>query len=168
MENEVIKSLEIHATQAGSIPQIVGAWWKEIGPQSGTVASPGKLYAVGNYLIELVKNVLGDGKSNGDITVIFDEEKIKIIIKDLGTEEKEISLNVDGDYGMKEVIEYADVFMIEAMGNKYEKNHRNMIEETDDSDVRKGSRVTFIKYVGKPPVDEEEYTYRDRGFQSRM
>src|SRR5476651_2511308 len=123
------KSVEISASQAGSIPTIVSAWWKEISKESKSPASPGKLYAVGNYLVELVKNSLSDGKSNGKVTVIFDDEKIKIVIDDLGTEEKEINLNVKGEYGMKESIEYFDVFNIESKGKLYEKDNRNHIEE---------------------------------------
>jgi len=82
------KSLEIKAGQASAIPTLVNNWWKEVSGQSGTVASPGKLYAIGNYLVQLVKNSLSDGKSDGKVTAIFDAEKIKIIIDDLGGEEK--------------------------------------------------------------------------------
>lgn len=162
------RSLEIEKTQASSIPTIVAAWWKEISKESETAATPGKLYAVGNYLIELVKNSLGDGKSDGKVTAIFDEEKIKIVIDDLGTEEKEISLNVGGNYGMKEVIEYADYFMVESKGVTYEKDRKGRIEEVDESDVYVGSRVTFIKFNVAPPAEEEEVSFRGRDFQSRM
>ena len=162
------KSIEISASQAHSIPQIIAPWWKEISKQSNCPASPGKLYAIGNYLVELVKNSLSDGKSDGKVTAIFDEEKVKIVIDDLGSEEKEISLNVAGDYGMKESIEYFDVFMIESKGRKYEKNFRNMIEETDNSDLYAGSKVTIIKYH-VTPVDEVEETYDTRrNFGERM
>ncbi|EKE10594.1 MAG: hypothetical protein ACD_15C00236G0001, partial [uncultured bacterium] len=59
------RSIEIKASQASSILQLIGNWWKEISKESGTAATPGKLYAVGNYLVELVKNSLGDGKGDG-------------------------------------------------------------------------------------------------------
>lgn len=162
------KSLEIKAEQASSIPTIVLTWWKEISKQSQTTAMPGKLYAVGNYLIEMVKNSLGDGKSDGKVTAIFDDEKIKIVIDDLGTEEKDINLNVGGSYGMKEAIEYADDFMVESRGVTYEKNRRGHIEEVDESDVYAGSRVTFVKFIVAPPAEEEEAQFRGRDFQSRM
>ena len=162
------RSIEISAAKAGAIPEMMGVWWKEISKESGTKATPGKLYAVGNYLVELVKNSLGDGKSDGKVSAIFDSEKIKIVIEDFGTEEKEINLNVSGSYGMKEVIEYADDFMIEAKGKLYEKDKRNHIEETDDSDVYAGSRVTFVKYLIAPPAEEAEVTFRGRDFGSRM
>jgi len=162
------KSLEIKAGQASAIPTLVKDWWKEISSQSGTVASPGKLYAIGNYLIQLVKNSLSDGKSDGKVTAIFDAEKIKIIIDDLGGEEKEISLNFKGEYGMKESIEYFDIFMVESRGKKYEKNFRNMIEETDESDTHAGSKVTIVKYH-VAPVDEFEEEYQaKRRFGQRM
>lgn len=162
------KSLEIRAGQASSIPQVVGDWWKVVSKESKSPASPGKLYAIGNYLVQLVKNSLSDGRSNGKVSVIFDDEKIKIVIDDLGTEEKEINLNVKGEYGMKESIEYFDVFMIESRGIKYEKNIRNFIEETDESDVYAGSKVTIIKYH-ITPVDEVEETYHSgRNFGERM
>jgi hypothetical protein len=162
------RSLEIKATQASSIPTIVTVWWKEISKESGTQATPGKLYAVGNYLIELVRNSLGDGKSDGKVTAIFDDEKIKIVIDDLGTEEKEISLNVGGNYGMKEVIEYADDFMVESKGVTYEKDRKGRIEEVDESDVYVGSRVTFVKFNVAPPVEEEEAKFHGRDFGQRM
>lgn len=162
------KSLEIGAGQASSIGQVVGAWWKEVSKESKSPATPGKLYAIGNYLVELVKNSLSDGRSNGKVTVIFDDEKVKIVIDDQGTEEKEINLNVKGEYGMKEAIEYFDVFTIESRGRKYEKNIRNMIEETDESDVYAGSKVTILKYH-ITPVDEVEETYHSgRNFGERM
>lgn len=162
------KSLEISALQASSIPVVVGTWWKEVSSQSKSPASPGKLYAIGNYLVELVKNSLSDGKSNGKVTVIFDEEKIKIIIDDLSSEEKEIKLNVGGEYGMKESIEYFDVFNIESKGKLYEKDSRNHIEEADESDVYAGSKVTLIKYYVTPVEEEEETWQSNRNFGQRM
>lgn len=162
------KSLEIGAGQASSIGQVVGVWWKEVSRESKSPATPGKLYAVGNYLVELVKNSLSDGKSNGKVTVIFDDEKIKIVVDDLGTEEKEINLNVKGDYGMKEAIEYFDVFMIESCGRKYEKNIYNVVEETDDSDVYGGSKVTILKYHIAPVDEVEEDYHSNRNFRERM
>lgn len=162
------RSIEIKAAQAGSISQLVGTWWKEVSKESGTTATPGKLYAVGNYLLELVKNSLGDGKSDGRVSAFFDGEKIKIVIEDLGTEEKEINLNVNGSYGMKEAIEYADDFMIESKGKLYEKDKYNRMEETDESDVYAGSQVTFVKYLIAPPAEEAEVTFRGRDFGERM
>lgn len=162
------RSIEIKASQASNIPSLVLTWWKEISKNSNTLASPGKLYAIGNYLVELAKNSLSDGKSDGLITAIFDEEKIKIIIEDLGSEEKDINLNVAGDYGMKESIEYFDVFTVESKGRMYEKNNRSMLEETDDSDIYAGSKLTIIKYHVKP-MDEFEESYNvKRNFGERM
>ena len=168
MENEFVKSIEIKAAQANSIPVVVGAWWKETSKQSGTTATPGKLYAVGNYLVELVKNSLADGKSDGRVSAYFDDEKIKIVIEDFGTAEKEVNLNVSGSYGMKEAIEYADDFAVESKGRIYEKDRRGRIEEVDESDVYVGSRVTFVKYNVAPPAEEAEETFRGRDFNSRM
>ena len=162
------ESLEISASQASLIPTVVGAWWKEISKQSNSPASPGKLYAIGNYLVELVKNSLSDGKSNGKVTAIFDNEKIKIVIDDLSSEEKEIKLNVGGEYGMKESIEYFDVFNIESKGKLYEKDRRNHIEEVDESDVYAGSKVTIIKYYVTPVEEEEETWQSNRNFGQRM
>lgn len=162
------RSLEIKASQAGNIAGIVGAWWKEISKEAHSPASPGKLYAIGNYLIELTKNSLSDGKGDGKVTAIFDGEKVKIVIDDLGDQEKEINLNVKGDYGMKESIEYFDVFTVESKGRKYEKNFRNMVEETDKSDLYVGSKLTIIKYH-VTPIDEEEQAYHsNRNFGERM
>lgn len=160
--------LEIEAGQANLIPTRVLAWWKEISKESKSPATPGKLYAVGNYLVELVKNSLSDGKSNGKVTAIFDDEKIKIVIDDLGVEEKEINLNVAGEYGMKEAIEYFDVFNIESKGKLYEKDNRNHIEETDESDVYGGSKVTLIKYHITPAEEEEPSWQSGRNFGQRM
>ncbi len=162
------RSLEIKASQAGNIASIVGVWWKDISKKSQSPASPGKLYAIGNYLVQLVKNSLSDGKGDGKVTAIFDSEKVKIVIDDLGSGEKEINLNVKGDYGMKESIEYFDVFTVESKGRKYEKNFRNMVEETDDSDLYVGSKLTIVKYH-VTPVEEEEQTYHsNRNFGEKM
>lgn len=167
--NEFERSIEIERSEAGRISEKVLAWWKEISSQSGTATSPGKIYAIGNYLIVLVKNSLSDGKSDGKVSAIFDEEKITIIVEDFGSEDKEINLNIGGEYGLKEIIEYADDFTIEADGSFYEKNKRNQMEETDESDLRKGSKVTFVKYIGAPPIDEEEEEYHaKRNFAERM
>lgn len=162
------RSVEIKAEQVSAIPQIVGDWWKEISKESKTIASPGKCYAIGNYLVQLVKNSLGGGGSDGKVTAIFDDEKIKIVIDDLGSGEKEINLNVAGDYGMKESVEYFDVFTIESKGKKYEKNFRNMIEEMDESDVYGGSKVTIIKYHITPVEEEDEQYHSNRNFGERM
>ena len=162
------RSLEIKASQAVNIAGLVGAWWKEISKQAQSPATPGKLYAIGNYLVQLVKNSLSDGESDGKVTAIFDGEKVKIVIDDLGSGEKEINLNVKGDYGMKESIEYFDVFTVESKGRKYEKNFRNIVEETDDSDLYVGSKLTIVKYH-VTPVDEEEETYHSNiNFGERM
>lgn len=163
------RSIEIGAEKAKMIPELVGSWWKEISKEAKSSATPGKLYAVGNYLVALVKNILGDGKSDGKISAIFDSEKIEIMIEDLGGEEKEINLNVSGDYGMKEILEYADVFVVETKGRRYEKDRRNNLEEVDDSELYVGSKVVLIKYIGLPPIEEEEETYRGgRDFRQRM
>jgi len=162
------KSLELKASQASQLGSLVSVWWKEISKQVQTPASPGKLYAIGNYLVELVKNSLSDGKSDGKVVAIFDGEKVKIVIDDLGNAEREINLNVKGEYGMKEALEYFDVFTVEAKGRKYEKNFRNMLEETDDSDRYGGSQVTLVKYH-ITPVDEEQQAYQmKRNFGERM
>lgn len=169
MSEEIFeRSFEIKAGQAGAIAQLVGAWWKEISKEYQGAATPGKLYAVGNYLIELVKNSLGDGKSDGKVTALFDGEKIKIIIDDLGSEEKNISLNMAGDYGMKEALEYFDTFTVESGGRKYEKNIKNMLEETDNSDLYKGSKVSLVKYHIKPEDEFEEQFHTNRNFSERM
>jgi hypothetical protein len=162
------RSVEIGRGQGGAIPMMIGNWWKEISKESQTKATPGKLYAVGNYLVEMVKNSLGDGKSDGKVSAIFDEEKITIVIEDFGSDEKEINLNFSGSFGMKEAIEYADDFSIEFRGVYYEKDRRGHIEEVDDSDLSNGSRVTFVKYLVAPPVEEEEVTFRGRDFGQRM
>jgi hypothetical protein len=169
MNGEIFeKSLEIKSSQANAISQLVGTWWKDISGESKTTASAGKLYAIGNYLVPLVKNSLGDGKSEGKIAAIFDGEKIKIVIEDFGNEQRAINLNVAGDYGMKEAIEYFDVFTVESGGRVYEKNIKNMLEETDDSDLYKGSRVIFVKYHIKPEDEIEKDYYVKRDFRERM
>lgn len=170
MNENFERFVEIKSSQAKSIPQIIGTWWKETSKASNSVASPGKLYAIGNYLVQLVKNSLGDGKTDGKVTAIFDDEKIKIIIEDFGGAEKEINLNMAGDYGMKEAIEYFDIFTIESGGKLYEKNNRNMIEESeiDDSDLLVGSKVTIIKYHVTPKDEPEEEYYVKRNFRERM
>lgn len=168
MTEDYLRSIEIFKADAKNISEKAGNWWKEISKESGTKASPGKLYATGNYLIELVKNSLSDGKSDGKVNVIFDHEKIKIIVEDFGSVDKQTNLNVGGDYGFKEIIEYADVLEIEADGKFFEKNRKGFVEETDDSDLRIGSRITFIKYIVVPPVEEAEEEYRGRDFGGRM
>ncbi|EKE11941.1 MAG: hypothetical protein ACD_14C00063G0003 [uncultured bacterium] len=162
------RSIEVSKADAKVIPEKIGAWWKGISQQSGTAATPGKLYAVGNYLIELVKNSLGDGKSDGKITANFDGEKIKIVVEDFGSEDKQTNLNVGGNYGFKEIIEYADILEIEANGKLFEKNRKGFVEETDESELFVGSRMTFIKYNVAPPAEEAEETYRGRDFGQRM
>lgn len=154
---EFSKSIEIKKEKAKSIPETVGTWWKEVSVAAGTQASPGKLYAVGKYVVELTRNSLGDGKSDGKITASFDAEKITIEIEALTGEGREINLNVGGSYGMKETIEYADDFFIEAGGNRWEKAPvKALLEEEGESNVQDGSKVTFIKYIGAPPVEEDE------------
>lgn len=169
-EGNFEKSIELNSSQASKIPQIIPTWWKEISQESKTIASPGKLYAIGNYLVQLAKNSLGDGKTDGKVTALFDAEKIKVVIEDFGGQEKEINLNMAGDYGLKEAIEYFDVFSIESGGKLYEKNSRNMIEESeiDDSDLRIGSKVTIIKYHVAPKDEPEEEYYVKRNFRERM
>lgn len=166
--SEFTRSIEVKKEEAKAIAQIIGGWWKEVSKESQSAASPGKLYAVGNYVVELAKNSLSDGKSNGKVSVIFDEEKITIVVEDFGGE-KELNLNVEGAYGLKEILEYADDFVIEANGIYYEKNRRGQLENVDDSDLAVGSRVTMIKFINKPPMEEEEEKYvAKRNFSERM
>ena len=167
--NEFERSLEISKSEASAISEKVSAWWKEISTQAKSEATPGKLYAIGNYLVTLTKNSLSDGKSDGKVTAIFDQEKITVVIEDFGSEDREINLNIGGEYGLKEIIEYADDFFIEANGSFYEKNRRNQLEDTDESDLRVGSKVTLIKYIGAKPIDQEEEEYHaKRNFAERM
>jgi hypothetical protein len=167
--NKFERSIEIKAKEASAITEKVGTWWKEVSKESGTAASVGKLYAIGNYLITLVKNSLGDGKSDGKVSAVFDEEKITLEVEDFGSEDKQQVMNIGGDYGFKEIVEYADAFEIEANGTFYEKNKWGKMDQTDESDLRVGSKVTFVKYIGVPPVEEEEETYHTkRNFAERM
>lgn len=162
------KSIEISMMDTKSIGEKVGGWWKEVSVQSGTAATPGKLYAIGNYLLELVKNSLGDGKSDGKVTANFDDEKIWIVVENFGSEEKDFNPNISGDYGFKEVVEYADELEIESNGKFFEKDRRNNMEHTDDSDLRNGNKITFVKYIVAPPKEEAEETFRGRDFNDRM
>lgn len=164
---EYSKSIEISKSEK-AVPEKVEAWWKEISNLSDTKATPGKLYAVGNYLVELIKNSLNDGKSDGKVTATFDDEKITIVVENFASEDSQTNLNVDGDYGLKEIIEYADVLEVEANGRLYGKDNRNHLEEIDDSDLRVGNRITFVKYIIAPPVEEAEETFRGRDFGQRM
>lgn len=149
MNDEIFeRSVEIKAGQGSFIPEKIGSWWKEVSKEAITEAIPGKLYAIGNYLVSLAKNSLGDGKSDGRVTASFDPKQITIVIEDFGNEVREMNLNVGGDFGMKETIDYADDFTIEAGGRLYEKvNTRELVEEVDDSDVCYGSKVTFVKNI---------------------
>jgi hypothetical protein len=166
---EFSKSLEVEKGKSETaVGLVVAPWWKEVSSQANSKATPGKIFSVGNYLLELAKNSLGDGKGDGKITAVFDDEKIKIVIEDFSIGEKEINLNMGGSYGMKEAIEYADEFAIEAKGAAYEKDRRGRIEEVDESEVRNGSRVTFVKYYIAPPAEEAEETFRGRNFGERM
>jgi hypothetical protein len=165
METEFVKSIEIAKEKASSIQGIISPWWKDISKQSASKASPGKMYAIGNYLLELVKNSLSDGKSDGKVTAYFDEERIKIEIEAFSSEQRELNMNVGGSYGTKEAIEYADDFIVEASGKRYEKaNVREMLEEYGETDLRNGSKVTFIKFIVAPPIEEEE---NDNSFAGR-
>ncbi|EKE25777.1 MAG: hypothetical protein ACD_5C00037G0014 [uncultured bacterium] len=169
MAEDYSKSVEIEKGKSKTvISTMVESWWKEAAKESETKASPGKIYAIGNYLLEMVKNALGDGKSNGKITATFDDQKIMLVIEDLGNEDKQISLNIGGDYGFKEVIEYADSLEIEAGGKFFEKNRKGFLEETDESELFIGSRMTFVKYVVAPPAEEDEVDFRGRDFGQRM
>ena len=158
MENlEFVKSIEIGSAQAKNITEIVGAWWKETSKEANSKATPGKLYAIGNYLIELAKNSLSDGKSDGKIKAFFDSERIKIEIEAFSDEGREMNLNVGGNYGMKETIEYADDFVVESNGKRWEKaSVREMLQEYGESNLRTGSKVTFIKFIVAPPAEEGE------------
>ena len=167
-ENDYSRSIEIERGKSGSIIETISVWWKDVSKTSGTKASPGKLYAIGNYLQELVKNSLGDGKSDGKVSAVFDSEKIKLVIEDFGSEDKQVSLNIGGDYGFKEVIEYADSLEIEAQGKFFEKNRKGFMEETDESELFVGSRMTFIKYIVAPPAEEAEVEWKGRDFGQRM
>ena len=60
------RSLELSGNQAASISEKVSAWWKDVSKESQTLATPGKLYAVGNYIVTLVKNSLSDGPPRVD------------------------------------------------------------------------------------------------------
>ena len=166
--NDYARSIEIEKGNSATLIEIVGSWWKEISKVSGTSASPGKLYAIGNYLLELVKNSLGDGKSAGKISAVFDSEKIKLVIEDFGSEDKQFNLNIGGNYGFKEVIEYADALEIEAQGKFFEKNRKGFLEETDESELFVGSRMTFVKYIVAPPAEEADVTFRGRDFGQKM
>ncbi len=159
-----MRSVEIEAGKAGSIPETVSVWWKEISKEAQSRTSPGKLYAIGNYLVEMAKNSLSDGKSDGKITAYFDDERIKITIEAFSGEVRELNLNVGGSYGMKEAIDYADDFIVESAGKRYEKAKvRELLEEYGDTELRTGSKVTFIKFIVAPPIEEEEDYDRFKG-----
>lgn len=125
-------------------------WWKQICDENNIDPNDKKLKNVDYYIMELGKNAL-EHAQGGEIKVIFEPEKITVMVSDRGQgfkdqEDVEYSTSSQYGHGLYEVRRYADEFSIETGGRKYikEKGKRKLIN-VGVSNTTTGSKITFIK-----------------------
>src|SRR3989338_3984436 len=98
-------------------------WWDKLCGENGLNPRDKKMEDIGYYIIELGKNAL-EIAEGGEIKVIFEPNKIKVVITD--------NMGWDGDpnddilygspgHGLSQVKRYADEFTIETNGAKFTK-----------------------------------------------
>lgn len=126
----------------------LNTWWDKICTENGLNPDDEKIFNFGYYVIELGKNAL-EYADGGEIKVIFEGQRITIMVTDQGQgfeDLNDINYSTSLGHGLSEVRKYADEFTIETNGKKYTKvKGKRKLVETQESDIKQGSKITFIK-----------------------
>jgi len=128
---------------------LLNQWWDKTCVENGLDPREKKLEDIGYYLIELGKNAL-ELENNGIIKVIFEENKITVIVTNSGqgwdgNPNDDILYGTPG-HGLSQTKKFADEFVIETNQKKYIKVSKNIkLKEADNPELKEGSRITFIK-----------------------
>jgi len=160
-EKEGIKNkknaIQFDRTHFGDTEQPIGTlelvyelnkWWDgtcitaELNPKDEILAE------IGYHVIELGKNALEHG-GGGEIKVIFENEKIIIIISDQGqgfTNAYHVDHELSSGRGLEQAYSFSDEFYLETNGRKYTKPTvgDNPIE-SDETGVESGTKITIVK-----------------------
>ncbi len=128
-------------------PWIAGAinrWWEEICLKNN-IKIDARIRRIKLLLIEIARNTF-EKVGSGDINVYFEQSKITIIVSDQGEGFRDPNEQMSKGHGLYQVKNYADEFSIESNGKKFTKilNSEKLLE-TKDVDIKKGSKVTFVK-----------------------
>jgi len=123
-------------------------WWEKICLENNINPDDKKLKNVDYYIIELGKNAL-EYANGGEIKVIFEKDKIRVVIidnKGWDNDPNDDILYGSPGHGLSQVKRYADEFIIETNGTKYTKvPKKKKLVMSKDTDVQQGSKITFIK-----------------------
>ena len=127
---------------------MMSEWWKKICLENNIIPDDKKLKNVDYYIMELGKNAL-EYAGGGEIKVIFDPDKIRVVVidnKGWDGDPNDDILYYSPGHGLSEVKKFADEFIIETNGQKFTKiPKRKKLVRTQDTDIKQGSKITFIK-----------------------
>lgn len=99
-------------------------WWDNNCSENGLDPKDDSIHVLGYQVIELCKNAF-EHAHGGEISVIFEPDKIIVIVSDQGVgfddqEQMEYYFSIQG-HGLSGIKEYADELTVETSGAKYTK-----------------------------------------------
>lgn len=142
---DIVAKYEKYGTCYGWIPGRIGRWWEKICSENSLEIKKKELEGVLYYLVEVARNAL-EKVGSGEIKVIFEPNKIIVTISDQGHGFEDPNKNILSNHGLDHVRKYADEFIIETNGAKFTKiPKKKKLARSEDTDVKRGSKITFIK-----------------------
>lgn len=114
-------------------------------------------YGMGLHIIELAKNALDYGDV-GSITALFTHQCVNITVEDNGPGIDNplwvIDTSISGGFDLRNAFLFADSFVIETRGRKYEKIGESLAS-SGLSDVKKGTKVTCVALLSREMHDSD-------------
>jgi anti-sigma regulatory factor (Ser/Thr protein kinase) len=150
-EQKERESLLIITSEEEGVPGKVDRWFNGFCEQHGLDPKNSLINKIGYHVIELAKNAADYG-GGGEVHVQLGEAQFTVVIQDHGqgfeNVLEDIETSAGGGYGLKEAMRFADEFLIETHGERFEKvlqGKRRKFIKTNPSLIVTGSKITFIK-----------------------
>lgn len=158
-EKQKVYSVQFDNEHFGEIKRPIGTlslvaemndWWKNTCTQNGLdhEEESKRCKNADYYMMELGKNALEYGGGEREIKILFEENKITVVVTDNGAgidnPNKEIEFHPE--HGLSVVKKFADEFTVESRGKKFTKIKKKIkLLESQDTDVTQGTKITFIR-----------------------
>lgn len=128
-------------------------WWEQICSEVNIRPRDRRLKNIEYFILELGKNIL-EHADGGELKVIFEKGRITVVATDRagGIEDPDATLIYGNpEHGLDAIRKFADEFTIETRGRKFVKLPKGkrvkdkVFDESGETDIQQGSRVTFLK-----------------------
>ncbi|MBI5216891.1 MAG: hypothetical protein HY960_14150 [Ignavibacteriae bacterium] len=129
----------------------LNSWWDNLCIANGYNPKEKNISMIGYCIIELGKNAL-ENASGGEISVHFEHDHIKVILRDrgLGFEGNPFELiQSNRHHGLYEIQHFVDEFMIETNRRRFvlTSNYNKFKKMGNSSNIRHGTQITFMKFI---------------------